>query len=988
MIHSFLTRAVVLSPLLIASTTASLYAEARVGIQFLGGSTAAQLAETETAGTPLTSQSHWNYTDTAITGATENIAGPTAGKLVDNTGAETPITVVWNSTNTWNTTNGVTTPDSKLINGYLDNTGAGASITLSGIPYTAYSVVVYFGSDGNGRTGQVNNETTGVAYSFSTASNFGRGMLPADYKSTTDTGTAYPQANFCVFAGQTAKEVTLSMIRGSNNSGFHAIQIVEGGDTDGDTMPDSYESVNGLNSVVNDAAGDLDQDGLTNIQEYTLGTKPNLADTDGDGLKDGVETRTGIYVNPQDTGSDPLVKDTDKDGIEDGPEVATGAGDPHITNPVNRDTDGDGYTDGDEVAKATDPTQASSNPSATGVAGLIGINFTGGYNGIPSPLGTGTAGVGSFAQTGWNDIDGTAGNGTALKNSTGQTLDAVLNWSSLGTWGVADPATTPADDNAKLMQGYLDTTDTSTTMVEVLNIPYRTYDVVLYVDGDSGDGSRYGEYTVNGVTRKEVRDSANWPVGAGEGEFVEAPSSRSSGNYLVFRNVSGGSLIITAKPTNTAAFRAPLNAVQILSAVDTDNDGMPDQWETDAGLNPASPADAALDKDNDGLTNLLEYQRSTHPTGEDTDGDGLKDGVENGGGTYTSPSQTGSNPLDPDTDGDGRTDGDEVTGNPSSNPNKLDSDDDGYSDAYEVANSLDPSNAQSPASLTDSRRAIGVRFNGSEANALLPTEAAGYFAVRQTHWNNADGSATGTTDLITSPTPGVLVDNKGAATATTIEWAASGVYNTQNGTATPDAKLTNGYLDNTGSGATLTFSGIPYAKYDVVAYFGSDGNDRTGSIFSETANQEFFYRTAANNAAGFGKDGYVETTETVDAGTANPRSNFARFTNQTSPTFLLQVNRGDNNSGFLAVQVVEAAGTPPASSIEVTGITRSPAGAVTVTWVSTPGAQYTVERSADLGATNWTALTTNLPATGTSTSYTDSTLPANTARMFYRIKQN
>ena len=69
-------------------------------------------------------------------------------------------------------------------------------------------------------------------------------------------------------------------------------------------------------------------------------------------------------------------------------------------------------------------------------------------------------------------------------------------------------------------------------------------------------------------------------------------------------------------------------------------------------------------------------------------------------------------------------------------------------------------------------------------------------------------------------------------------------------------------------------------------------------------------------------------------------------------------------------------------------VPAAPAGAVTVTWSSTAGAQYTVERSADLGATAWTSLTTNLAATGASTSYTDSTLPANTARMFYRIKQN
>jgi len=44
------------------------------------------------------------------------------------------------------------------------------------------------------------------------------------------------------------------------------------------------------------------------------GTDPNDADSDDDGLSDGVEA---IEV-----GSDPLAFDTDKDGIDDGLEIA------------------------------------------------------------------------------------------------------------------------------------------------------------------------------------------------------------------------------------------------------------------------------------------------------------------------------------------------------------------------------------------------------------------------------------------------------------------------------------------------------------------------------------------------------------------------------------------------------------------------------------------------------------------------------------------
>jgi hypothetical protein len=90
-------------------------------------------------------------------------------------------------------------------------------------------------------------------------------------------------------------------------------------------------------------------------------------------------------------------------------------------------------------------------------------------------------------------------------------------------------------------------------------------------------------------------DSAPWPTTAdGLGHSLQRVSLTGYGNDV----------------TNwLAAAPSPNPSGQ----VDSDHDGMPDDWELQYGFDPLNPADASQDFDGDGMTNLQEYRAGTHP---------------------------------------------------------------------------------------------------------------------------------------------------------------------------------------------------------------------------------------------------------------------------------------------------------------------------------------------------------------------------------------
>ena len=193
-------------------------------------------------------------------------------------------------------------------------------------------------------------------------------------------------------------------------------------DTDGDSIPDAIEEVYFPGDLTQLGAGDFDDDGVNDPDEYVDGTDPTVADadndgsndgqekaagtdpanpdSDGDGLLDGVETGTGTFVDANDTGTSPLLADTDSDGLSDAAEIADENYDPNVDDSAS-DVDADGVTLSEELAAGTDPADDDSDDDTL----LDGAELTAGTN----PLS--------------NDTDGD-GLGDGVETGTGTFVDA------------------------------------------------------------------------------------------------------------------------------------------------------------------------------------------------------------------------------------------------------------------------------------------------------------------------------------------------------------------------------------------------------------------------------------------------------------------------------------------------------------------------------------------------------------------------------------
>jgi len=535
--------------------------------------------------------------------------------------------------------------------------GLPSDFRLSGeTEHKSWAITSTWSSDGNNSLAAEVDSLADALDPFSRLSarftrNFEAGKLFLDYHiASSEPNTPFnPRFQVSASGGSTSSRIS------RNGTGTLEIEIPEDTSTISISIEGSFFVGLGAGTVNIDSLmfityGDLDGDQMGSVWEYEHGfdihdPSDGSEDADGDGLDN-----AGEFLN----GSDPFNTDTDGDTISDADEVLI-----YGTSPTSDDTDLDRIPDRYEIDHGLDP-----NNRDDAAEDLDGDGTT---NKEEYDIGTDPQDANSKAYR----------YGFIMESFEGELpQDFSVNASESGVQWQQNSDWATHQDHSFRATGLTTTDSTTLEFTRLvssgsLTVSYRT---------ETASENEYLSLVIQrgGVTSTLTRSGSD------------------SGTFNIANIPPGVINVALTYSRRYASGPAPgqvwIDEIRFSSDNDdVDNDGLPNDWEYDHGLNPHDSSDRTTDPDLDGLSNEEEFAAQSHPQLTDTDADGIEDMDE------VRVHQT--LPYNADSDGDGIDDLYELTVS-GFNPNDpldagADLDTDGMSNLEEYEFGTDPLDATS-----------------------------------------------------------------------------------------------------------------------------------------------------------------------------------------------------------------------------------------------------------------------------------------------------
>ncbi len=255
----------------------------------------------------------------------------------------------------------------------------------------------------------------------------------------------------------------------------------------------------------------------------------------------------------------------------------------------------------------------------------------------------------------------------------------------------------------------------------------------------------------------------------------------------------------------------------------------------------------------------------------------------------------------------------------------------------------------------------GGPFNGNGVQGLAPSDTAGVYP--QPHWNNLAGELGG---------PAPLMDQFGRLGPIVATWLANEAGGTASGTATPNDKLFDGYINHEGGGSTLvTLTGVPSGVYSLILYALGDSPGTSGHYLVNGDTNSAVYVSVGGPAF----DGnFLQATGSslMNAQTGN----YIELDNiqPTNGVFVIQAVTDVSIAPLNGFQLIPA-NTPPSISIQF-----DPVAGAQLVLTGLSGQSSVIQASSDL--VNWSSLAT-VTLSGSSAIFVDESSTQNPVQ-FYR----